>query len=123
MNRSPILLTTALLAGLALAGGCCHVKPRSFAFVEAGSGAPIVGATVHMHQAWPEGGPCPADATSYDSGQTDGAGIVTFGIARNAQTLTLKLDWEHASGREPLTVQPRRLTDEPHRFIIPTSRR
>ncbi|MEQ8769096.1 MAG: hypothetical protein RIB60_01150 [Phycisphaerales bacterium] len=119
MTRSSISTVVALAAGLGLAGGCCHVKPRDFAFVQAGTGEPIIGAAVHMHQVWPEGGPCPANATSYESQRTNAAGIATFGIARNAQRIDLTVEWDRAASDIPIPVSPKQLGDEPFEVRIP----
>ncbi len=123
MTRTSIPKIVALAASLTLAGGCCHVKPREFAFVQAGTGDPIVGAAVHMHQVWPEGGPCPANAASYDSGSTNAQGVVTFGIARNVQQVELNLDWDRAASKTPVMVSRKQLTDEPFVIRIPTVQR
>lgn len=123
MSRTQLSCVGVLAVGLALAGGCCHVKERAFSVVQAGSGEPVVGATVHMHQAWPEGGPCPANATSYDSGLTGADGIVTFGIARNAQRIDLTINWDRAASREPIAVRPKSLGNEPFEIRLPTIQR
>lgn len=123
MTRSRIPSVLALALGLALAGGCCHVKPRDVQFVQAGNGAPIQGATVHMHQQWPEGGPCPANATSYESKRTNADGIVTLGVARNAQWMDLTLIWDRAASDVPIRVTPKQLGNEPFEVRIPTVQR